>query len=129
MRLDAPLRLAVPRLGNPDLAPGWYVYAGSAHGPGGMAARVARHLKQYKAMRWHIDHLTAATGHIDVRTFAGGGECAIIDVLSGHAGVWFPVPGFGSSDCRHCRAHLVALRDRAVADTALDGLLSNRQGP
>ncbi len=30
IRLDAPSTLPIPRIGYPDLMPGWYIYAGSA---------------------------------------------------------------------------------------------------
>ena len=41
------------------LAPGCYVYAGSARGPGGIRARVRRHLRPDKTPHWHIDQVTA----------------------------------------------------------------------
>ena len=47
------------RLGSVTLAAGWYVYAGSALGPGGLQARVGRHLRSAKKQHWHVDYLTA----------------------------------------------------------------------
>jgi Uri superfamily endonuclease len=117
--LDEPARLAIPRLDNPVLAPGWYVYAGSAYGPGGLRARVARHLTCDKSVRWHVDHLTAVAPPVDVMIFSGGDECAIVTDLTDHGGVHVPVPGFGSSDCNRCRAHLIALDDRTILSRAL----------
>ncbi len=57
--LARPLELPIARLSRPTLAPGNYVYCGSARGPGGLAARVGRHLRQDKRPHWHVDHLTA----------------------------------------------------------------------
>ena len=107
-RLDKPVMLPIARLKNPVLDPGMYIYAGSAFGPGGIRARVSRHLRADKKPHWHIDHLSARAVCVDVKTHPGGNECALIaDLLA--AGAVTPVPGFGSSDCRDCAAHLVRL--------------------
>lgn len=107
-RLDGPMILPIATLRNPVLAAGDYVYAGSAFGPGGIRARVTRHLRADKKPHWHIDHLSALASCIDVRTYPGERECALVaDMLA--EGAEFPVPGFGSSDCRNCAAHLVLL--------------------
>ena len=47
----------VGRLGRFQFPAGWYAYAGSAHGPGGLAARIARHLRSPKPLHWHVDYL------------------------------------------------------------------------
>lgn len=107
-RLDGPVTLPISRLKNPVLAAGIYVYAGSAFGPGGIRARVSRHLRVEKKPHWHIDHLSTRAACIEVKTYPGERECALVaDLLA--AGVDVPVPGFGSSDCRDCPAHLVRL--------------------
>jgi len=51
----------IGKLGPLSLHPGWYVYVGSAFGPGGLAARLARHRAVEKRLRWHIDYIRAAT--------------------------------------------------------------------
>jgi len=89
---------------------GWYLYAGSARGPGGIRARVGRHLRRGKTVRWHVDRLTNSAGVAAVLAFAGGDECAITAALRAR-GMDAPVPGFGSSDCRRCASHLLALPD------------------
>ncbi len=104
--LAKPLTLEIARLGRPVLEPGTYVYAGSAYGPGGIAARVGRHLKPDKKPHWHVDRLSAAAPCTRVETFPGGRECDIVSRLLS-AGGSVPVPGFGSTDCRVCAAHLV----------------------
>lgn len=103
-----PVTLRIERLGHPVLDPGAYVYAGSAYGPGGIRARVTRHLRKEKKLHWHVDYLSAATSCTRVEIFPGGIECAVIaDLLA--AGADTPVPGFGSTDCKTCMAHLVRL--------------------
>jgi Uri superfamily endonuclease len=105
-------------------AAGWYVYAGSAQGPGGLAARLARHQRAEKRPHWHIDWLLAAAKltAIWARPGATGRECGWATALV--AGGGRRQPGrFGSGDCR-CAGHLVwfaappdlaALRDASGA--------------
>ncbi len=107
--LAAPLALAIPRLGVATLSPGRYAYGGSAYGPGGLRARIGRHLRAEKAQRWHIDRLTAAGQVVAIRAVPGGRECDLVRGLLELPGASVPIPGFGSSDCRVCPAHLVAL--------------------
>ncbi len=109
IELAAPLVLDLPRLGAATLPPGRYAYSGSAYGPGGLRARIGRHLRRDKAPRWHVDRLTAAGHVVDVRAVPGGRECDLVRGLLEDPGTSVPVPGFGSSDCRVCPAHLVAL--------------------
>ncbi len=92
-----------------SLAPGRYAYCGSAYGPGGLRARIARHLNQTKTIRWHIDQLTGIGSVIHIYTEPGGHECAILQHLLAQPGVGVPIPRFGSSDCRTCPSHLVSL--------------------
>jgi Uri superfamily endonuclease len=91
-----------------DLPAGDYAYCGSAYGPGGIGARVARHLRTVKPVRWHIDRLTAASRIRAVGLLPGGGECDLVHQLLSR-GAEIPLPGFGSSDCRTCPAHLLQL--------------------
>ncbi|MDJ0740631.1 MAG: DUF123 domain-containing protein [Gammaproteobacteria bacterium] len=53
LRSAGPQHVQVGRWGRLDTRPGWYLYVGSAFGPGGVRARVARH--------WHVDYLRAVT--------------------------------------------------------------------
>lgn len=108
IRLETVFAAAIGALGDVVLPPGSYVYLGSANGPGGMAARVRRHLKREKRLHWHVDHLTNLGALTDIALWPGGDECALVEHLSAGKGITFPVPGFGSSDCRHCAAHLLA---------------------
>lgn len=103
------LVLDIATLSPSALAPGRYVYCGSAYGPGGIKARVARHLREDKSPRWHIDRLTLGARVSQVAALAGGSECTLMAGLCALPGVSVPVPRFGSSDCRICPAHLAAV--------------------
>ena len=117
LALDRPLDLAIR--GRPaSLAPGLYAYCGSAYGPGGLAARLSRHLRPGKKPHWHIDRLTAAGRVVAAYAQPGGSECALLAALQAAPETSIPLPGFGSSDCRSCPAHLVEL----PADAELPGL-------
>ncbi len=121
IELGAPLALDIAGLPRVRLAPGRYAYCGSACGPGGLKARIGRHLRRDKPMRWHVDHLTAAGRVVDVRAVPGGRECDLLARVLDMPGASVPVPGFGSSDCRACPAHLVALPAGFDLDEAVIG--------
>lgn len=110
--LDRPLSLDVPR--PCALEPGTYLYFGSARGPGGIGARTRRHLRATRRPHWHVDRLTAAGATRAVLVWPGGGECGWRAAVQ-ERGASVPLSGFGSSDCRHCPAHLLRL-DGADAD-------------
>lgn len=107
--LARPLALDLPFSRPTVLAPGRYAYCGSAYGPGGLRARLGRHLREHKSLRWHVDRLTAA-GHVSaLAAVPGGSECALFTRVLETKGAAVPVPGFGSSDCRRCTAHLASV--------------------
>lgn len=109
LRLDAPTRVAAGRLGAFDLSAGLYAYVGSAHGPGGLRARLERHLRRAKPQHWHIDALTAVAEPVAIWTRSAPDrlECVWARALAALPGVTLPVAGFGASDCA-CPAHLLA---------------------
>ncbi len=110
--LALPRAVAAPeRLGGAPLGPGLYVYAGSARGPGGIRARVARHARRGKPRHWHVDRLTEVGRIAAAVAIPDGRECAVVETLRTRRGVAFPVPGFGASDCRACPAHLLRVPD------------------
>jgi Uri superfamily endonuclease len=96
----------IGRWGRLNILPGYYIYVGSAFGPGGVLARVSRHCRKAKSKHWHIDYLL---------------EFAIIEsVWYSHSPIllehrWAetlakldetePIKGFGCSDCK-CESHL-----------------------
>ncbi len=120
--LALPRAVAAPeRLGGAALDPGLYVYAGSARGPGGICARVARHARRGKPRHWHVDRLTESGRVIAAVAIPDGSECAVVGTLRTRPGVSFPVLGLGASDCRACPAHLLRVADLFGAeDLALD---------
>jgi len=104
--LARPVVLDMPRFSGVTVAPGWYAYAGNANGPGGLRARVARHLRQDKRAHWHVDLLTQA-GTVAALCFPASDECRLVGALTLTPTFSIPVPGFGSTDCRRCESHLV----------------------
>ena len=103
VELASPLEVAAGR-SKATLASGRYLYCGSARGPGGMRARLARHMRRGKRRRWHIDQLTEAGESLGAWITLEKGECDLVAALGS-----LPVPldGFGSSDCPRCRSHLL----------------------
>jgi Uri superfamily endonuclease len=106
--LPEDITLRVGALGVFHFPAGRYVYTGSALG--GLRARLARHLRTQKRLRWHIDYLLPHAVVEDIRLFLTKErrECAINrqTLTLPHARVI--ARGFGSSDCR-CPTHLVYL--------------------
>lgn len=100
--------LSVGQLGVFRFDAGFYCYCGSAMGPGGLEARLARHLRRRKKAHWHVDYLLqhAAVVQIWKARSTRSLECLFAQALAGMSGARVSVPGFGSSDCT-CRTHLV----------------------
>ena len=94
------------RWGYLNVRPGYYIYVGSALGPGGVLARVSRHRRDLKSKHWHIDYLREFTLVVSV-------WYRYSPILLEHR--WAeavaklsdtePVKGFGCSDCT-CQSHL-----------------------
>lgn len=90
---------------------GLYVYVGSGGGPGGIRARVSRHLRRRKPVRWHIDWLTSSgRARILGVAYCESGQCGwlgesvVAECLSGMG--YKPVRGFGSTDDPRAESHL-----------------------
>lgn len=116
MRLDRPYQVRVGRLGLVRFAPGHYFYAGSARGPGGLYARLNRHLNGGGRIHWHVDYLRQAAriagyGYLEEGTESRPAkrlECTWSQALAAQPEAAIPVAGFGSSDCSSgCLSHLV----------------------
>jgi len=101
-RLKRPL--AITRPSPATLRAGYYLYAGSACGPGGLKARVARHMRRPKLSHWHVDQISAVAEVVGAFVWPGGNECALAAQC---AEFGTAVAGFGSSDCRRCNSHLL----------------------
>jgi Uri superfamily endonuclease len=91
------------------LAAGYYGYAGSARG--GLAPRLARHLRTEKQRHWHVDYLLARAS-IDTIVCAVTAEKLECDFARRLAAGFSAVPGFGASDCG-CPSHLFYAGDAA----------------
>jgi len=125
LKLDKQDRITVGKLGTFDFPMGYYLYVGSALGPGGLRARLARHRRHSKSssqsssgqtgkkLHWHIDYLLQRVRLIEVWSVASEErlECKWGEVARRLSGAQVPVRGFGSSDCR-CPAHLIYFSTR-----------------
>ena len=58
-------RLSIGRLGAMTTRPGYYLYVGSAFGPGGIRARIAHHAGMSASPHWHLDYLRMETDLVD----------------------------------------------------------------
>jgi Uri superfamily endonuclease len=104
---SCPERVQIGKLGAFKLRRGFYVYVGSALGPGGVRARVAHHEVMAKRPHWHIDYLRLHT-QLDQVWYSHGRvrrEHRWARIIRALRGASVPIAGFGSSDCR-CAAHL-----------------------
>jgi Uri superfamily endonuclease len=108
MRLPQDVAIDVGKLGRFSFPAGWYAYAGSACGPGGLGARLARHRRAEKILHWHVDHLRARARLISIWYSVGSKkrECDWARALSQLPGASVVAPGFGASDCP-CSTHLL----------------------
>ncbi len=118
------------------LEPGLYVYTGSARGPGGLLARINRHLKRRKKLFWHIDYLTIRESVHIVAVYS------LVDIVDPHRDyesllsarlmeLLEPVKGFGTSDKPRDKAHLYRCRGGldeclSILDKVFDEALTSR---
>jgi len=104
IHIDKPVTVVAGGLGTLTLEPGVYVYVGSARGPGGLAARLARHERRMRGRapaHWHVDYILPYAARLEgvvvESPWPGLEEC-----LARECSVrleWGP-RGFGSSDSR-----------------------------
>jgi Uri superfamily endonuclease len=123
--LDADTDIQIGRLGTFIFLSGWYAYAGSALGPGGLRARLARHQRPNKRLHWHIDYVLSYSTLESIWQIASQArlECAWASALQTLPGARVLVPGFGSSDCR-CVSHLVYYPHHPPAGHVMEALVS-----
>ena len=99
-------RVQIGKWGQLEIVPGYYLYVGSAFGPGGVLSRVSRHCCEEKSKRWHVDFLRESTS-LDVVWYIHGSERLEhqwAKALEGAAET-ASIKGFGCSDCQ-CMSHL-----------------------
>lgn len=112
LRLEDDREIAIGRLGTLLFPRGYYLYIGSARGPGGLQARLARHCRRGKHPRWHIDYLRGHANLIEIWAAECDErlECFWAQQLA-QLSPSRPIPHFGSSDCR-CLSHLFHFREK-----------------
>ena len=120
LKLNKQERITVGKLGTFDFPAGYYLYVGSALGPGGLQARLTRHRRGSQnalqsnssqggaKLHWHVDYLLQRAQLTEVWSVTSEErlECKWSEVALRQPGAQVPVQGFGSSDCR-CPAHLI----------------------
>ncbi len=96
-------RITIGRRGRYRFRSGMYFYVGTAQK--NLSARIERHARKQKPLRWHIDYLSVKASMIGVISVPGAREreCQLATELKGLYEL--VIPGFGASDCR-CGGHL-----------------------
>jgi Uri superfamily endonuclease len=96
----------VGRWGQIKLETGYYIYVGSAFGPGGVQARVLRHCRKNKSTHWHIDYLREFLNPVGAWYSQDRErlEHSWARFFSDRSGI-SSIQRFGCSDCK-CNSHL-----------------------
>jgi len=105
--------IKVGKLGMLRVQDGYYIYVGSAFGPGGLKARIAHHKRKSHRSRWHIDYLraTAEIQEVWYTYDSKPREHQWVETLAAAKASTAPYPGFGSSDCS-CLTHLYFFKSK-----------------
>lgn len=100
--------IPIGKKGNIEFKRGYYAYVGSAFGPGGLRARISRHLRSSKKFHWHIDFLLdhASIKECWYTVSIQNLEHTFAEVLSASVASDGVIEKFGSSDCT-CKSHLI----------------------
>lgn len=117
MHLPVQRRLDVGTLGEHACAPGWYVYVGSAHGPGGLKRCINRHRARHRRQLQHVDRLTAVADIREIWFSHAEASCEhhLLNTLASLSGAEFPIPGFGSQQCTvRCKARLIHFQEHPL---------------
>lgn len=123
LKLAATTEIRVGRLGAIGFKRGWYTYAGSAFGPGGLAGRLRHHLRPVQKRHWHIDYLRDHARVMEVWMALGppNREHDWAQILARNPGAGKWVRRFGCSGCR-CPSHLLYFESRPADDLILSKL-------
>lgn len=107
LRIKKNTFLTVGKLGKFLFQKGYYLYVGSAQGPGGLKGRVRHHCNPCKNPHWHIDYLKINTEleELWIQRSQINHEHRWATFLQVEQDEQFLVKGFGSSDCK-CVTHL-----------------------
>ncbi|HDD63764.1 MAG TPA: GIY-YIG nuclease family protein [Thermoprotei archaeon] len=131
LHLNRKIKLRVGSLSYQLFKPGYYYYVGSALGPGGLRARIYRHLRSSKKVRWHIDYLTVNQLFKPVLIVYAYSteriECNIsLSLLS--RGFKPYIRKFGSFDCRSCPTHLYYAKELNL-EKVIEAFIENHLNP
>ncbi len=96
------------RLGCFWLERGLYLYVGSAQRS--LSARLERHARRIKPLRWHIRYLSAEVTMVGAMIVPGLGQRECESARELRHMYELAVSGFGASDCR-CGGHLFCARE------------------
>lgn len=97
--------IQIGKLGTFQFPAGTYIYVGSAKR--NIKARINRHIKKVKPLRWHFDYLRLHGEILAVETFDNSlDECSTCQQIKRKYQAEEIIGGFGSSDCK-CSAHLL----------------------
>ncbi len=114
IELSKPSVIRIGKLGKGKFPSGLYAYVGSAIGPGGLRARISRHLRDKKKFHWHIDYFLKHSKVVDVFTTRRRCEKKIARKLLNTGKC--AMKGFGSSDDDENESHLIYFSSMSVEE-------------
>lgn len=102
LKASAKKHVVVGRLGRLRIEPGFYMYIGSAFGPGGLKARMNHHLTPVAKPHWHIDYLRGCARVVEIwyTTDPLRREHDWVTSMEKLQGAVIVHPGFGATDSR-----------------------------
>lgn len=117
LSLKTDQNIQIGKLGRFKFPKGYYVYVGSAFGPGGLNARLNHHLRSAVRPHWHIDYLKKNVIITNTRVNESGIklEHQWASILEKRKDTTIPVPKFGASDCK-CASHLFHFQEMPVLE-------------
>ncbi len=103
----------IGKLGTLNVQPGYYIYIGSAFGPGGIKGRVGHHLRQQPRAHWHVDYLKPHCSLLEIWIEYSDHKHEVqwARSLSECKNTATPMNGFGASDTA-AASHLFYLKTR-----------------
>lgn len=115
--------IQIGKLASLQIKHGYYVYVGSAMGPGGVLARLRHHSKISKRPHWHLDYLRGETEFDAAYALYSSErkECEWVEIMAKNEQASKPLQGFGSSDCR-CVTHLFYFDSSAKITSGIEGV-------
>lgn len=126
LRVLKDTKVKVGSLGLVSFSAGVYAYVGSAQN--NVEARVMRHFRKHKTLRWHIDYLLSSEEvkpqYAIVFPLPRKYECVIAEFLQGTRSQ--KISRFGASDCR-CKSHLFNIKSQSRLIRELEKSLKLRR--